>query len=167
MITYIPTYAIKTLGLPDSTGFIATLLAGVVLMLATSYAGHLSDRVGQLRLMIPAAALILVLSYPMFALMVAAPALGTLVVVLFFMALLKATYFGPMGALIAALFPTATRATGMAVGYNVGVAIFGGFTPLIAQWLLGSAGIDSSPAWWVMVAAAVSLVSLSVVRRRL
>jgi MFS transporter, MHS family, proline/betaine transporter len=167
MITYIPTYAIKTLGLPDSTGFTATLVAGVVLLLVTSYAGHLSDRVGQVRIMIPAAALILVLIYPMFALMVAAPALGTLVVVLFFMALLKAGYFGPMGALMAELFPTQTRATGMAVGYNVGVTIFGGFTPLIAQWLLGSTGMDASPAFWVMIAAAVSLVSLSVIWRRL
>jgi MFS transporter, MHS family, proline/betaine transporter len=167
MITYIPTYAIKTLGLADSTGFIATLVAGVVLLVVTSYAGHLSDRVGQVRLMAPAAALILVLIYPMFALMVASPALGTLVVVLFFMALLKATYFGPMGALMADLFPTRTRATGMAVGYNVGVTIFGGFTPLIAQWLLGSTGMDASPAFWVMLAAAVSLVSLSVIWRRL
>jgi MFS transporter, MHS family, proline/betaine transporter len=167
MITYIPTYAIDTLGLPDSTGFVATLVAGLVLLVVTSYAGHLSDRTGQVRIMMPAAALILVLIYPMFALMVASPALGTLVVVLFFMALLKACYFGPLGALMAALFPTSTRATGMAVGYNIGVAVFGGFTPLIAQWLLGSTGMDASPAFWVMIAAAVSLVSLAVIRRRL
>jgi MHS family proline/betaine transporter-like MFS transporter len=167
MITYIPTYSVDTLGLPDSTGFIATLVAGVVLLLVTSYAGHLSDRLGQIRLMGPAAALILVFIYPMFAFMVGVPALGTLVVVLFFMALFKGTYFGPMGALMADLFPTETRATGMAVGYNVGVAIFGGFTPLIATGLLDWTGNDASPAFWVMVAAAVSLVSLTVIRRRL
>jgi MHS family proline/betaine transporter-like MFS transporter len=167
MITYIPTYAIDTLGLPDSTGFIATLVAGVVLLLVTSYAGHLSDRLGRIRLMGPAAGLILVLVYPMFAFMVGAPALGTLVVVLFFMALFKGMYFGPMGALMADLFPTATRATGMAVGYNVGVAVFGGFTPLIAQTLLDRTGNDASPAFWVMTAAAVSLVSLTVIRKRL
>jgi len=167
MITYIPTYSVDTLGLPDSTGFIATLVAGVVLLLVTSYAGHLSDRLGQIRLMGPAATLILVLIYPMFAFMVGVPALGTLVVVLFFMALFKGTYFGPMGALMADLFPTETRATGMAVGYNVGVAIFGGFTPLIAQALLNWTGNDASPAFWVMVAAGVSLVSLTVIRRRL
>jgi len=167
MITYIPTYAINTLGLPDSTGFKATIVAGIVLLLVTSYAGHLSDRWGQVRIMTPAAVLILALIYPLFSFMVAAPGLGVLLLVCFVMALLKSCYFGPLGALMASLFPTETRATGMAVGYNIGVAVFGGFTPLIAQWLLRSTGNDASPAFWVAFAAAVSLISLATIWKRL
>lgn len=167
LITYIPTYAIQTLNLPDSSGFIATLVAGFVLLFVTPFAGHFSDKVGQLRIMIPAAGLILVLIYPMFALMVSVPALGILLLVLFFMALLKACYYGPMGAAMAAIFPTETRATGMAVGYNIGVTIFGGFTPLIATLLINATGNDMAPSFWVIFAALVSTISMIVIWKRL
>ncbi|WP_104201474.1 MFS transporter [Cryobacterium sp. Y29] len=167
MITYIPTYAIQTLKLPDSSGFIATLVGGLVLLLVTPFAGHFSDKVGQLRIMIPAAGLILVLIYPMFAVMVTFPTLGVLLLVVFFMALFKACYYGPMGAAMAAVFPAETRATGMAVGYNIGVTIFGGFTPLIATVLINSTGNDMAPSFWVIFAALVSMVSMIVVWKRL
>lgn len=167
MITYIPTYAIETLKLPDSSGFIATLVAGFVLLVVTPFAGHFSDKIGQLRIMIPAAGLILVLIYPMFAVMVAFPTLGILLLVLFFMGLLKACYYGPMGAAMSAIFPAETRATGLAVGYNIGVTIFGGFTPLIATVLINSTGNDMAPSFWVIFAAIVSMVSMIVVWKRL
>lgn len=167
MISYIPTYAINTLGLPGSVGFAATLMSGVVLLLCTPFAGHFSDRLGQIRLMWPAALLILLLIYPMFAFLVAYPGLGLLLGVVFVMSVLKAFYYGPMGAVMSKMFPTSSRATGMALGYNIGVAIFGGFTPLIATLLINRTGMDVAPSFWIIVAAIASLVSLSVIWRKL
>ncbi|MFZ3562154.1 MFS transporter [Streptomyces sp. BH055] len=166
LITYIPTYATKTLGLPDSTGFIAALAGGLVLLAVTSVAGHFSDRVGQIAIMIPAAGAVLLLIYPMFALLVAAPSLALLIGVVMMLALFKGCYYGPMGALMAGIFPAGTRATGMAVGYNIGVTVFGGFTPMIAAWLLDTTGQAAAPAYWVAFAAVASLTSLFVLRRR-
>ncbi|WP_425825533.1 MFS transporter [Streptomyces fractus] len=166
LITYIPTYATKTLGLPDSTGFIAALAGGLVLLVVTSVAGHFSDRVGQIAIMIPAAGAVLLLIYPMFALLVAAPSLAVLIGVVMVMALFKGCYYGPMGALMAGIFPADTRATGMAVGYNIGVTVFGGFTPMIAAWLLDTTGQSAAPSYWVAIAAVASLTSLFVLRRR-
>ena len=54
----------------------------------------------------------------------------------------------------------------VAVGYNVGVAIFGGFTPLVVDWLINLTGHAVAPAYWVMFAAVVSLVSLLILRTR-
>ncbi|MFI5658363.1 MFS transporter [Streptomyces sp. NPDC051684] len=166
LITYIPTYATKTLGLPDSTGFVTALAGGLVLLAVTSVAGHFSDRVGQIAIMIPAAGAVLLLIYPMFALLVAAPSLALLIGVVMVMALFKGCYYGPMGALMAGIFPAGTRATGMAVGYNIGVTVFGGFTPMIAAWLLDTTGQSAAPAYWVAFAAVTSLTSLFVLRRR-
>ncbi|MCX4835324.1 MFS transporter [Streptomyces sp. NBC_01016] len=166
LITYIPTYATKTLGLPDSTGFIAALAGGLVLLAVTSVAGHFSDRVGQIAIMIPAAGAVLLLIYPMFALLVASPSLAMLIGVVMVMALFKGCYYGPMGALMAGIFPAETRATGMAVGYNIGVTVFGGFTPMIAAWLLDTTGQSAAPSYWVAFAAVASLTSLFVLRRR-
>jgi MHS family proline/betaine transporter-like MFS transporter len=53
----------------------------------------------------------------------------------------------------------------MAVGYNIGVAVFGGFTPLIAAWLISTTGSPLAPSFWVMVTAALSLGALATIRR--
>ncbi|MQA96626.1 MAG: MFS transporter [Streptosporangiales bacterium] len=167
LITYLPTYSVTELGLPASSSFYSLIVNALILIAITPLAGHLADKVGQLRLMIPAAALILVLVYPMFALMVGLQTLPVLLVVVFFLAALKGLYFGPMASLLAMIFPTETRATGQAVGYNIGVAIFGGFTPLIATWLIKTTGMPVAPSFWVIVAAVVSLTALTVIAKRL
>lgn len=167
MITYIPTYSIKELHLPATSSFASLIASALVLIVVTPIVGHLSDRYGQLRIMIPAAVLILVLIYPMFAFMVGVPTLAVLLSVVCLLAVLKGAYFGPMAALIAVIFPTATRATGQAVGYNIGVAIFGGFTPLLATWLIRATGLAVAPSFWVIFAAVVSLTALAVIWRHL
>jgi len=52
IILYMPTYAIKQLHLPQSLGFTATLIGGLLLTFGAPYFGHLSDRVGRVRLMV-------------------------------------------------------------------------------------------------------------------
>ncbi|MER5393609.1 MFS transporter, partial [Saccharopolyspora sp. NPDC002686] len=164
-ITYMPTYAIKELGLPASASFTATLVTGVILTAVTPLAGHLSDKIGRVRLMSAFAALILLLIYPVFAVLVAFPGFGVMVGVMLVIGLLKACYFGALPALMAELFPTETRATGMSVGYNIGVSVFGGFTPFISTWLIGVSGSNLAPSFYLMFAAAASLLSLLVIRR--
>jgi MFS transporter, MHS family, proline/betaine transporter len=167
LITYIPTYTIKTLGLPGSTGFAATMIGGVMLLLVTPIAGYYSDKAGRVPIMLPAAIGVLVTVYGLFAAIVVAPALGILLAAVGFLSVLKAAYYGPMASLMGDLFPTETRATGMSLGYNIGVAIFGGLTPLASAWLVSATGDPKSPAFWVMFSAAVSVASLIVIGRRL
>ncbi|CAH2809355.1 MAG: Citrate-proton symporter, partial [uncultured Paraburkholderia sp.] len=51
VIIYIPTYAVRQLHLPESFGFMAAMLTGAILTFVTPFVGHLSDRVGRVRLM--------------------------------------------------------------------------------------------------------------------
>ena len=167
MITYLPTFSIDQLKLPDSSSFYSLIISAVVLIAITPLVGHLSDKYGRLRIMIPSAAVVLVVVYPMFALMVGVPTLPVLLVVVALLAALKGSYFGPMAAALAMLFPTETRATGQAVAYNIGVAIFGGFTPLIADWLIGATGQAVAPSYWVIFAAVVSVAALVTMWKKL
>ncbi|MBO0872061.1 MAG: MFS transporter [Pseudonocardia sp.] len=167
MIVYIPTFSVQQLKLPASSSFVSLILSAVLLIMITPVVGHLSDRYGQLRIMIPSAVLVLVLIYPMFVLMVGVPTLAVLLVVVGLLAVLKGTYFGPMASVLAMLFPTGTRATGQALGYNIGVAIFGGFTPLVATWLIKTTSLSVAPSFWVIIAAVASLASLVVIWKRL
>ncbi|WP_242559180.1 MULTISPECIES: MFS transporter [Pandoraea] len=167
MILYMPTYATKQLGLPPSQGFIATLVTGFVIMTLTPFVGHWSDKVGRIRIMLVAGVLFLCTVYPAFAFMNAHASLATMMVVMLWVGTLKAVYFAPIPALMSSLFPTRTRATGMAVGYNLGTTIFGGFTPLAVAWLIAATGNKLAPGLYLMVGAAISLTTLLIARTRM
>lgn len=167
MILYMPTYATKQLGLPPAQGYIATLVTGFVIMTLTPFVGHWSDKVGRIRIMLAAGTLFFFTVYPAFAYMNAHASLLTMMVVMLWVGTLKAVYFAPIPALISSLFPTRTRATGMAVGYNLGTTIFGGFTPLAVAWLIASTGNKLAPGMYLMVGAVVSLTTLLIAKTRM
>ena len=77
-----------------------------------------------------------------------------------------AFYFGPLPALLTTLFPSDVRATGVSVAYNVGVTVMGGIAPLVLTWLIGLTGSLNAPSVYYMVVAVISLVGLTVARRR-
>ena len=58
------------------------------------------------------------------------------------------------------LLPTRLRSTGIAIAYNMPVAIFGGSAPLISTWLIQSTGNVSSPVYFYLLTAVISLTAL-------
>ena len=70
-------------------------------------------------------------------------------------------YTGPWSSAITELFPTATRYTGMAIGFNVSVAIFGGTAPLVAALLIKITGDTQAPAFYLSGASALILAVLT------
>jgi MHS family proline/betaine transporter-like MFS transporter len=167
MLLYMPTYASRQLGLSPSSGFIATLAAGFIVMVLTPMVGHWSDKVGRTRIMLGAGSVFFVTIYPAFMFMNAHPSMLTLLAAVVWVAVLKAIYFAPIPALMSDLFPTRTRTTGMAVGYNVGTTIFGGFTPLAVASLIAVTGNNLAPGFYLMLAAIISLFTLVWARKRL
>jgi len=167
MLLYMPTYASRQLGLAPSYGFIATLAAGFIVMVLTPMVGHWSDKVGRTRIMLGAGSLFFVTIYPAFMFMNAHPSLLTLLAAVIWVAVLKAIYFAPIPALMSDLFPVRTRTTGMAVGYNLGTTIFGGFTPLAVASLIAVTGNNLAPGFYLMLAAIISLFTLLWARTRL
>lgn len=167
MLLYMPTYASRQLGLAPSYGFIATLAAGFIVMMLTPMVGHWSDKVGRTRIMLGAGSVFFVTIYPAFMFMNAHPSLITLLAAVMWVAVLKAIYFAPIPALMSDLFPVRTRTTGMAVGYNVGTTVFGGFTPLAVASLIAVTGNNLAPGFYLMLAAIISLFTLLWARTRL
>jgi len=82
-----------------------------------------------------------------------------LVAILF--GVLLALYSGPGPAAISEIFPTHLRSTWMSAGYTLAVAVFGGFAPFIATWLIQKTGSPVSPTYFYLVPAAV--ISLAVI----
>lgn len=166
LIIYMPTYAVKTLGLPPTVGFLATFAAGIVLTFLTPIAGMISDKVGRTTHMIAVTLLLLFSIFPAFLFLTKNPTPIVIVTAVFWLATLKSLYYGPLAALMSELFPAASRATGLGLGYNIGVTLFGGMGPVIMA-SLGSIALigDLAPGYYLTAVCVLSLGTLIMIRR--
>jgi MFS transporter, MHS family, proline/betaine transporter len=166
LIVYMPTYVVKTLNLPPIVGFAATLAASVVVTFLTPVAGIISDKVGRTTHMIAANLLLLCSIIPAFLLLTRHPVPAVIVMSVFWLATLKSLYYGPLAALMSELLPASTRATGLGLGYNIGVTLFGGMGPVTMTWLGGFALIgDLAPGYYLTFVGILSLCALITIRR--
>ena len=161
LIIYMPTYVVKNFNMSPIIGFSATLAGGVMVTVLTPFAGMLSDRVGRTRHMIAANILLLLSIFPVFLLVTKYPTPAVIVFAVFWLSTLKALYYGPLAALMSELLPAATRATGLGLGYNIGVTLFGGMGPATMTWLGGFALIgDLAPGYYLTAVGILSLGTL-------
>ncbi len=77
--------------------------------------------------------------------------------ILVLMALSGATY-GPVAALLSEMFPSRIRYSSMSIPYHIGTGYFGGFLPIISQYIVVRTGDPYSGLWYTMGVVAVALV---------
>ncbi len=160
ILAYIPTYGVKTLHLPASTGFIATLLGGAVLAIGCPLFGLWSDKTSRSSIMMVACWLFVLTSYPAFYLMAVFPSLAACIVAVCWLQFCKAGYSGVLPSLMSELFPVEVRAIGVSLGFSTAVSIFGGLAPLVATWLIAVTGDSLSPSYYLIGTALLSLFAL-------
>ena len=118
--------------------------------------GWLSDKVGRRPVLIGGSAGFLVLSVTLMELMGGGEYMWVLIAELGF-CLFVAARSGPVPATLVEVFPTRVRLTALSLGYNINFAIFGGTAPILATWLISVSGVKTSPAWYLMGVAAISI----------
>jgi MHS family proline/betaine transporter-like MFS transporter len=72
--------------------------------------------------------------------------------------------FGVYAAVFTEAFPTNVRYSGFSAAYNFAQAIFGGFAPFAAQYLIQYTGSPIAPAYLLMAGAAISFVPALLMR---
>jgi MHS family proline/betaine transporter-like MFS transporter len=70
----------------------------------------------------------------------------------------------PIGAVMAEMFPTQNRYSGIAISYNVTLGVVGGTAPLVCTWLTSTTGDMSAPAYYLIAMAGLSLTAVLGVR---
>ena len=145
----------------DATTVVFLALAVFVVLIPIW--GALSDRIGRKPLLLLSAGGYVVLSYPLFMMASSGSAVLALVAQLTMIVFLS-FFSGPCPATYSELFPTRVRYTALSVGYNIAVAIFGGFAPFIATWLIKVTGSTLAPAYYLMAAAIISFVVILRIR---
>jgi MFS transporter, MHS family, citrate/tricarballylate:H+ symporter len=158
--TYTPTFGRQTLHLAPSSTFIVTLCVGLSNFVWLPLAGSISDRIGRRPLLVLIPALAILLAYPAMQWLVAAPSFERLLAVELLFSFFFGMYNGAMVPFLTEIMPTAVRTAGFSLAYSLATALFGGFTPAIATWLIERTGNKASPAVWLALAAAVSLAGV-------
>ena len=146
------------------------MTSSAIAIFACVLGGRLADRVGAYRVFFVLTVISALLSYPLFAYVLAAPSFTRLMEAQLLALTIFALQVGSGPGILADLFPVEVRSTGMAIAYNLPVTVFGGFAPLTVTWLIARTGNNTMPAFYLIAMAALSLLivgsTIGTVRRR-
>ncbi len=163
VFTFLPSYFTKTLGFTKTDAFVSITVASLVALILIPPLGALSDRIGRKPLLIAGSLAFAVFAYPLF-LMLNTGSLAAAIAAHAGLAAIESVFVCASLAAGAELFATRVRSSGYSIGYNVSVALFGGTAPYVATWLVARTGNDLAPAYYVIVAALVTLITVLTMR---
>ncbi|MGF6767889.1 MHS family proline/betaine transporter-like MFS transporter [Paraburkholderia sp. GAS199] len=150
---YIPTYAVRELGVSAGSAFWAAMGFALVQIILAPVIGGLSDRVGRQRLIASGIALVAFAAIPAFQLMLGFRSAFALIGCVIALGILVTIFQAPIPAFLSELFPVSTRTTGLAVIHNLNFTIFGGFAPLLMTFLISTTSDRLVPAYYVLLTA--------------
>ncbi|MFF8352454.1 MFS transporter [Streptomyces chartreusis] len=161
-LVVLPSYLQSTLDASFQQALIATVLANFGFAVTIVPAGLLSDRFGRRPVMLTGAVLVAVLAVPLLNLLqdpgVSLTVKGAAVwgagAVVGLMA-------GPGPAMLAELFPTNVRYTGLGLAYALSNAVFSGCAGLIITETIERTGSVDIPAYYAAATCAVSVLALA------
>ncbi|MEV0803551.1 MFS transporter [Kribbella sp. NPDC050281] len=164
-LVVMPSYLQATLNATFQQALVATVLANLGFALSILPAGWLSDRIGRRPVMATGAALVVVLALPLMNLLQDKESGNAAKGIAVFVAgLVVGLMAGPGPAMLAEMFPTRARYTGLGLAYSLSNAVFSGSAGLIITELIKRTDNIDIPAWYVMVTCAVSVGALLTLR---
>lgn len=166
ILLYMPTFARIQLHLPLDQAFFAQAVSLACMIVLIPIFGALSDVVGRKPITIAALLLILVLAYPLFSWLNQNQSLQSLMITQIALCSVVGVFFGPLSTVLAEQFPAHIRSTGLAIGYNLAVMVFGGFAQFFVTWLIQVTGSPVAPAFYVMFGAAAGLLAAFFLKER-
>lgn len=164
-LVVMPSYLQSTLDATFQQALIATVLANLGFALSIIPAGALSDRVGRRAVMAAGALLVAVLAFPLLNLLQDASAsTAAKGLAVFAAGAVVGLMAGPGPAMLAEMFPTSVRYTGLGLAYALSNAVFSGCAGLIITEAVERTGDIDIPAYYVVVTCTVSMFALLTLR---
>ncbi|MGP2664198.1 MFS transporter [Serratia nevei] len=165
-LVVMPSYLQTSLHATFQQALVATVLANVGFALTILPAGIISDKLGRKTVMLTAVAAVILFTFPLLHLLQDAQsslwAKGLAVMIAGAVVGLLA---GPGPAMLAEMFPTRVRYTGLGLAYSLSNAVFSGSAGLIITGLIKQTGNIDIPAYYVVSTSVVSLFALMTLRR--
>ena len=156
---YVVPWMIREAHVLPSTALSVNLISLFLCTFMSTAGGLLSDRIGRVRTIKLGAWLFAISAIPIFSLFQT----GTLHIMIIgavLLAICQGIYQGALTSLIVTLFPRNIRVSGIGFSYNLAVGIFGGLSPLLAEFLFADHHISLAPAYLMIAGATISLATL-------
>lgn len=163
LLTYMPSYLSVTMGYAESKGLLLIIIVMLVMMPLNIVGGLFSDKLGRRPMIIGACIALLVLAVPSL-LLVGSGNDGLIFLGLMLLGLALVCFTSSMPSTLPALFYTPVRYSALSIAFNVSVSLFGGTTPLVTAWLVERTGDPLVPAYYLMGAAVIGLITMIFVK---
>lgn len=157
LLTYMPSYLSHNLHYSEDHGVLIIIAIMVGMLFVQPIIGLLSDKFGRRPFIIVGSVGLLALAIPAF-MLINSGVLGLIFAGLLIIAVLLNFFIGVMASTLPAMFPTHIRYSALASAFNISVLI-AGLTPTLAAWLVETTNDLYMPAYYLMVIAAVGLVT--------
>lgn len=157
LLTYMPTYLSQSLGYSEDHGVLIIIVVMIGMLFVQPVVGFLSDRFGRRPFLIIGSVGLLVLAIPAFKL-IASKDIVLLFAGLLMLAIMLNCLTGVMASTLPAMFPARIRYSALASAFNISI-IVAGLTPTLAAYLVESTQNLFMPAYYLMVAALIGLVT--------
>ncbi|MEB6537818.1 MFS transporter [Serratia plymuthica] len=165
-LVVMPSYLQTSLHATFQQALVATVLANVGFALTILPAGILSDKLGRKGVMLAAVIAVILFTFPLLHLLqnpqssLLAKGIAVLIA-----GAVVGMLAGPGPAMLAEMFPTKVRYTGLGLAYSLSNAVFSGSAGLIITGLIKQTGNLDIPAYYVVATSVVSLFALMTLRR--
>ena len=152
------TYLTQQLGMQRSVVLSAITLAGLIEVLVMPLAGWLSDMIGRRTIYLAGTAFGILLAFPIFWLFQTRDTTIVTLAIVVGICLCQGVIFALHASFMPELFGTDARYSGVSLGFQLGAAIGGGLTPVIAAAIVARTG-----ATWAVSLMLVALGILTVI----
>ena len=150
LITYKPTYISQFMHTSLSSAFVVNTSVIAINLLLCPIVGKLIDKVGRRKCLIIGCLGFLILSYPVFALLIQQTDAVVLIALLGVLIVFQTILAVAIAVVSAEVFPTKLRNSGIGFSYNLAAAIFGGLAPLAATALIAATGNQLSITYLIL-----------------
>jgi len=164
ILNYMTTYAGSILHMKADVSFAAPVVNGLSTIVFSLGAGALSDRFGRKPLMLWPRLLLMLATWPAFALAAGHRDLPSLLIATLVLSALGQAAAAAGLVCVTESLPKPVRGTSLAMLYACAVAVMGGITQPMVTWLIHRTGDVLWPAWWLIAASAVGVVAALLLR---
>lgn len=161
--TYINLYLRDILNLESDLSFYYSSLSLITFLFFIPIMGKVSDKLGYERLMKMGAVATCFCSYAFYEILQGGENAKIVFCILLF-GLSASCFIAPSNAFMNRLFPTQARYRGIALGFNVGMAFFGGTTPVINIYLIEKTQSFSSPSLYLIFCGFLGFLGVGLYR---
>ncbi|OGT30793.1 MAG: hypothetical protein A3E87_07520 [Gammaproteobacteria bacterium RIFCSPHIGHO2_12_FULL_35_23] len=158
LYVWMPTYLSHYQFLTNSKSLAINNSYLLLFSLCILLAGYLADKTNRLPLLFIACSLLIISAYPLFT-WLSSHNLTKINCAMLILSVIFSVYIAASFTIMVTLFQVEIRYTTFSLGFNLGLAIFGGSCPLIVTWLIHLTNNNKAPAYYIISAATMGFLA--------